>query len=82
MKTEFTVRGDVYPDDAFEFKTSWPHVHPAYIAEDAAECYFTDHDGWEDNWPIEFEIFLDGKSAGVFSVALYHVPSFSAEEIK
>lgn len=53
-------------------------------AVDAAEDYHGNHDGWEDRWPIEIEIFdsEDGPSAGRFEVERESVPQFSAREVR
>lgn len=48
-----------------KFETEAPHLvdvfdlieDPAYYAELAAEDYWNNHDGWEDNWPLTFLIY-------------------------
>lgn len=50
----------------------------AYLVEKAADDYFDYHDGWESSWPMDIEIFSDGKSLGVFTVEMETVPQFSA----
>lgn len=80
MKTEFIINGEKYPSDAEEFETSWDKDNPEYIAEDAAEHFYDFNDGWEHSWPQEFEIFIDGKSAGAFEVDREDVPTFSASK--
>ncbi|EOI6865233.1 hypothetical protein ACMVR0_001279 [Yersinia enterocolitica] len=72
----------VFPDDAQD-------IDPAYssdgghefLAGIAAEDYWERFDGWESNWPISFEIFIDGVSAGRFCVEMEPQPVFSAKKI-
>lgn len=51
-----------------------------FLAEKAADDYFDNHDGWESDWPMDVEIFSDGKSLGIFSVDMETVPQFSARK--
>ena len=44
-------------EDGFEFETDWSEKCLKYIAEDAAQDYHGNHDGWECHWPIEFTIY-------------------------
>ena len=62
----FTVMSDYLPRD------------PEWIAEDAAEQYHNEHDGWESRWPITFEVFDGEKSLGRFQVELEAEPVFRA----
>lgn len=50
----------------------------AYLAEKAADDYFDNYDGWESSWPMDIEIFSDGKSLGIFSVDMETAPQFNA----
>jgi len=50
------------------------------IAQDAAEDYWDNHDGWESHWPLNIELFIDAKSVGVFEVEMETVPTFSANK--
>lgn len=68
-------------DDLYDFESTWNPENSDYIAEEVAEDYFSNHDGWESSWPTDFEIFdLDGNSLGVYSVELEHTPTFSASK--
>ncbi|KER02416.1 hypothetical protein MEG1DRAFT_02870, partial [Photorhabdus temperata subsp. temperata Meg1] len=40
--------------------------------------YYEYNDGRESNWPIDFEIYINGKSLGIFTVSLESEPVFSA----
>lgn len=65
-------------DEPYEFKSIWHVDDPDHIAEAAAEDYHSNHSGWEDTWPIDFEIFSEGRSLGVFTVEREMVPEFLA----
>lgn len=44
-----------------ELDTNWDD-DPAYVAEECAEDFHSNHDGWEASWPMEFLITLtDGR---------------------
>jgi len=68
--------------NAMEFESAWVGKDSAeYIAEDAAEDYFENHDGWESSWPQSFQIWTeDDEDYGVFEVEMEHEPVFSASE--
>jgi hypothetical protein len=47
------------------------------VAVEAAEDFHTNHDGWESNWPITFEIVdAEDISLGNFQVDRESVPHF------
>lgn len=49
------------------------------IAQDAAENFWNDHDGWEMVWPRKFFIFgRDGTLFGTCNVVMESVPEFTA----
>lgn len=48
------------------------------IIENAAREYFENHDGWEAKWPLDIELFYEGKSLGVFTVEQEQEPVFYA----
>ena len=50
------------------------------VVEDAAEDYFTNNDGWEDEWPLEFMLFYEGKRVFRAVVSMDTEPVFSAVE--
>lgn len=68
------------PDDLIAFLSDWDAVDPEYIAQDAAQHYYDECDGWESTWPIKFEIFDGQESLGIYEVHLEHEPTFSAIE--
>ena len=50
------------------------------MAEDAAENYHSEHDGWEDTWPIKINLHKEdeGDVVATYGVDLEHAPTFSA----
>ncbi|MFP8522818.1 hypothetical protein [Klebsiella oxytoca] len=67
------------PQDVDESTDDWEFE---MMAQDAAEDYWDNHDGWESRWPLDIELFVDGGSAGVFEVAMEMEPTFSASKKK
>jgi len=72
-----------FPEDAFSLgPTPLPVTIDSweveFLARAAAEEYWSDHDGWEASWPLDFEIFIDGKSYGICAVDMEAQPVFSA----
>lgn len=74
-----------FPEDAYfldprhidELTSEW---ELECLSQDAALDYFDNHDGWESEWPLDIELFIDGESVGVFAVEMEHVPRFSARK--
>jgi hypothetical protein len=81
---EYIVKdlGEKYPDDARGLDSEWDEDCPDYVAEDAGQDNYDNHDGWEDSWPMKFEIFSEGKSLGVYWVNMEAEPRFYANEVK
>ena len=67
-------------DDASCFSSSWRGRGDCeYIAEDAAEDHFDNHDGWESTWPLTFVLYDEGKNEiGRFLVQQDARPDFHA----
>ncbi|MDX7989189.1 hypothetical protein FE392_18050 [Xenorhabdus sp. 12] len=81
MAIEYAVTGvnDLNePSDRFELENTGWEGYPRYLAEECAEDYYSNHDGWERNWPITIHVFSDGNHIGEFSVELESEPVFSA----
>lgn len=53
-----------------------------FLAEDLAEDFFHNHDGWESSWPQELRVWKNGECVGVFDVDCEAAPSFSATKRK
>ncbi|EOC1305530.1 MULTISPECIES: hypothetical protein [Cronobacter] len=75
----------VFPEDAYYLDPQ--HIdettHEWYfesLAQDAALDFYDNHDGWESSWPMEIELFVDGKSVGTFLVEMESVPRFNARK--
>ena len=64
----------------YEIESCWDEGDEVeYVAQDAAEEYHNDHDGWESSWPCDFTIWNEsGKNLGTFTVEREFDPTFSA----
>lgn len=63
--------------ETFTLKTQWNTNTLYHVAEDAAQDYFDNHDGWESSWPLTFVILdEDFNELGQFVVDMEAVPSF------
>lgn len=70
-------------EDCYDLSSSWGDDDLKYVAEEAAEDYFHEHDGWECNWPLEFLILdITGKELGLFEVDMEAKPDFHAAKVK
>lgn len=56
------------PEDARDFESNsipeeakQDHIVLCWVAEEAAEVHHDCHDGWEDDWPVEFAILDEEK---------------------
>ena len=62
---------------AFDIKSSNDDVEE--IAQEAADDFFSNHDGWEHSWPSDFYIYgEDGLLLGACKVEMEMTPYFSA----
>jgi len=53
------------------------------IAEESAEDYFKNHDGWEDQWPLTFYIKGEANNIlGAVNVYLDYDPIFTGSIVK
>ncbi len=41
----------------YEVNTAFDKESLDWVAEDAAEHYISNHDGWESSWPLTFSIY-------------------------
>ena len=71
-------------DDDGYFSSPQPIVVPDWytkedVAEDAAEKYHSENDGWEDDWPVTFRIYPpDSETFIRIKVDREYDPVFSA----
>lgn len=65
------------PDDAFQCDSEAWDLQDA--AEEAADDYHSNHDGWENSWPLTICVEQDGKT-GQFIVDREARPHFTATE--
>lgn len=59
--------------------TSEDDVEPCI--EDCAKYYHNDCDGWEDEFPLNFMLWIDKEYIGMFNVDREFEPVFSASEV-
>ncbi|MDM3563168.1 hypothetical protein O9361_05990 [Proteus vulgaris] len=50
--------------------------------EVCAEYYHADCDGWEDQWPLLFMLWIDDQYLGTFEVEREYDPVFSANKVE
>ena len=76
MKYKYQVDRDSL-QFAFDIESSNDDVEE--IAQEAADDFFSDHDGWENKWPCDFYIYsADGLLLGACKVEMEMTPYFSA----
>lgn len=65
-------------------ETTWNFDDPDCLAEECAEDYHHEHDGWEATWPLTFILYetKDGPERARMSVDCETVPSFTATEVE
>lgn len=78
MTVTYAVDGD---SDKLDLQTTWGVDDVNYIVDDAAEDFHAKHDGWESTWPLNFEIFIDDVSQGVYNVEREMTPTFSCTKV-
>lgn len=79
----YSVGHDAYrhgPDERFHF----PRGQCLYtedwrlVATDLADDYYSNHDGWEEKWPVEFRIYKNDECAWKGNVTCEMEPAFYA----
>lgn len=75
----YTVAG--LEGEDFELRSNFSPTSVDYLAEEAAEDFYNNHDGWEWHWPADFEVFLDGQSLGRRRVETEAVMSFRSGDV-
>ncbi|HGJ5858500.1 MAG TPA: hypothetical protein ACHBX6_02050 [Arsenophonus nasoniae] len=75
---------DLYDEtDRYEFNiNNFNNEYLDIAAQECAENFYDNHDGWESNWPLVIRIFVDNKIIGDFKVEMEFWPSFSTQKIK
>lgn len=83
-KFKYYVDGDDF-ENAYEISLAFQYDDDEAddVAEECAEDYHGNHDGWEHSWPADFYIYsMEGKLLGVFEVDRQSTPVFYATEKK
>ena len=85
---KYQINSEVFDDGAFELESPWSNEHAEdaaaeLIAEDAAEDYYGNHEGYEESWPCVISVFTEsGRLLGTFTVEIELSPVFSATRKK
>ena len=69
------------PESYYKLTTGWkPGECDDYVAELAADDYHTNRDGWESDWPLDFDLHKEegGPAFASFTVEREAVPEFTA----
>lgn len=95
MTKRLKIYYSVDNSDIYSFVSNWGHVDSILdadnddlpdFAQDAAEDYHRNHDGWESVWPVVVTLYTDdseeAQEVAKFKVDRVPVPSFEAYEIK
>jgi hypothetical protein len=80
MKIHYTYdgSGDSF-DSAYEIESLWDLDDLEWIAEECADDFHHNHDGWERSWPVTFTLWDEqGNSLGDYEVERDVEPVFSA----
>lgn len=51
------------------------------LADDLAEDFFDNHDGWESSWPQTLRIFSRGEQVAAFTVEMEREPVFRSYDL-
>lgn len=73
---QYQVEND---DERYDFKSNFmsdSEMGREWIAQDAGEDFYNNHDGWEAEWPLELSLYDNGQFLGCFKVELESVPQF------
>ena len=76
---------DCCEDSYYQLITNWDiDADPDYIAQDAADDFFSNHDGWEASWPliITLHTIKGGLEKSRMIVDMEAVPTFTAQRIE
>jgi hypothetical protein len=72
-------------DDRYEIASHvGPQAHETglrILAQQAADDYHHEHDGWESSWPLVFVLYHEGRELGKFDVERETVPQFVAKRV-
>ena len=74
-------------DEASRYRiadSTWNFDDPDYLAEECAEHYHNNHDGWEATFPLTFAMYEteDGPERARMIVDREDVPSFTATKVE
>ena len=80
-KIKYWIPGKFIPrNSAIEFESR--ETDPQALAEEVAEDYCYNHDGWESRWPLDITLELADGTVKTFSIEQEMVPHFEATEVQ
>lgn len=69
-------------DDCFEVEVDTTWINDSeWMAQEAADDYHSNHDGWEASWPLEIVVVLSNGEHVTCSVDREAVPQFTARRL-
>ena len=77
----FSVDGVIEEDEPVAFETTWNiSEYPLYALEDAAQFYYDNCEGYDDNWPLVFKLheYEHSEPTVKASVNMEYSPTFMA----
>jgi hypothetical protein len=79
-KFQYNTDGDDYK---FSIESNWSDEDPEWLAEDCAEDFYKNRDGWESHWPITFYLYNLGEDDhfAVVEVGMEFEPTFSGSKL-
>lgn len=70
----YDMKGNFYLEDKWELEMA---------AQDCANDFWSNHDGWECSWPMNFTLYApDGVALGTFEIEQEVEPVFSARRVE
>lgn len=77
-KHNYTYAIDGLEGQSFDLQSVFLPSATGWLAEEAAEDFYNEHDGWEWSWPATVTVFSGNDTLGRFIVHMEMKPSFSA----
>lgn len=77
-KHNYTYEIEGLEGQTFDLQSVFLPSASGWLAEEAAEDLYNEHDGWEWSWPATVTVFSDGHCLGRFIVHMEMTPRFSA----
>lgn len=88
MSTIFYRLPDECEESYYEMESDWDigesETQRGWLAEAAGQDYWSNHDGWEDTWPMTFSLHQHegGPELARYSVNMEGVPTFYSSSVE